>query len=84
MIHTSAKKTKYQYPNSINFHWAIDQFQTIFNYIGDIHPLTNNVNVNTNVTPTKWYNINNGNTVSDNISNNIGVIRGNYEIIQKI
>lgn len=33
LLHSSKKKTIYQYPNNINLHWAIDQFQTIFNYI---------------------------------------------------
>lgn len=39
MINTLSKKTIYQYPNSMNLHYAIDQFNTIFNYIGDEHPI---------------------------------------------
>jgi hypothetical protein len=39
MINTSSKKTIYQYPNSMNLHYAIDQFNTIFNYIGNEHPI---------------------------------------------
>jgi len=33
MIHSQTKKTTFQYPNNMNLHWAIDQFQTIFNYV---------------------------------------------------
>jgi hypothetical protein len=33
LLHSPKKKTIFQYPNNINLHWAIDQFQTIFNYI---------------------------------------------------
>ena len=32
MMHNPKKKTIYQYPNNMNLHWAIDQFQTVFNY----------------------------------------------------
>ena len=39
MINSSKKKSKYQYPNSMNLHYCIDQFQTIFNYIGRTHPI---------------------------------------------
>ena len=35
MINSPKKKTIYQYPNSMNLHWAIDQFSTVFNYIED-------------------------------------------------
>lgn len=35
MINSPKKKTMYQYPNSMNLHWAIDQFSTVFNYIED-------------------------------------------------
>lgn len=30
MIHSSRKNTIYQYPNTMNLHWAIDQFNTVF------------------------------------------------------
>jgi len=33
MINSPKKKTMYQYPNSMNLHWAIDQFSTVFNHI---------------------------------------------------
>jgi hypothetical protein len=51
MIHEAKKRTIYQYPNEMNLHWAIDKFQTIFNYIGDNHPImfVQNTNTNTNV-----------------------------------
>jgi len=39
MINSPKKKTIYQYPNSINLHWTIDQFNTVFNYIGDENDL---------------------------------------------
>jgi len=35
MVNSPKKKTVYQYPNSMNLHWAIDQFSTVFNYIED-------------------------------------------------
>lgn len=39
LIHSSKKKTIYQYPNSTNLHWAIDQFSTVFNYNGEQSPM---------------------------------------------
>lgn len=33
MIHNPKKKTIYQYPNQMNLHWAIDQWNTVFNYV---------------------------------------------------
>lgn len=33
LLHSPKKKTLYQYPSTVNIHWAIDQFNTIFNYI---------------------------------------------------
>jgi hypothetical protein len=39
MIHEAKKRTIYQYPNEMNLHWAIDKFQTIFNYQGNTHPI---------------------------------------------
>jgi len=39
MIHTPKKKSIYQYPNVMNMHWAIDQFDTVFNYIGTVAPI---------------------------------------------
>lgn len=35
MINSPKKKTIYQYPNSMNLNWAIDQFNTVFNYMGE-------------------------------------------------
>ena len=35
MVNSPKKKTIYQYPNSMNLHWAIDQFNTVFNFVGD-------------------------------------------------
>ncbi len=31
ILHIASKKTQYQYPNTVNLHWAINQFRTIFN-----------------------------------------------------
>lgn len=31
MIHSPKKNTVYQFPNTMNLHWAIDQFCTVFN-----------------------------------------------------
>ena len=39
MIHKPKKKSIYQYHSSINLHWAIDQFDTVFNYIGEVQPI---------------------------------------------
>lgn len=39
LIHSPTKKTTYQYPNLINLYWSINQFNTIFNYIGNQHPM---------------------------------------------
>lgn len=39
MINSPKVKSIYQYPDIMNIHFAIDKFQTIFNYIGDIHPI---------------------------------------------
>ena len=39
MINSAKKKSIYQYPNTMNIYYAIDQFQTIFNYIGEAHPI---------------------------------------------
>jgi hypothetical protein len=38
MIHNHKKKSVYQYPNNMNLDWAIDQFQTIFNFIETVIP----------------------------------------------
>ena len=39
MINVAKKKSIYQYPNTMNIYYAIDQFQTIFNYIGETNPI---------------------------------------------
>jgi len=39
LINNPKKKSIYQYPNTVNIHWAIDQFSTVFNYIGESQPI---------------------------------------------
>lgn len=39
LIHNPKKKSVYQYPNGMNLHWAIDQFSTVFNYVGEVQPI---------------------------------------------
>lgn len=39
LIHSPKKKSIYQYPNNIQLHWAIDQWSTVFNYKGRVHPM---------------------------------------------
>jgi len=39
LINNSKNKSIYQYPENINLHWAIDKFNTCFNYTGHIAPL---------------------------------------------
>lgn len=39
LINNPKKKSIYQHPNTINLHWAIDQFCTIFNYTGHTQPI---------------------------------------------
>lgn len=34
MIHNPKKHTVFQFPNTMNFDFAIDQFRTVFNYVG--------------------------------------------------
>jgi hypothetical protein len=34
LINSPKKESIYQYPNVVNLHWAIDQFNTVFNYVG--------------------------------------------------
>ncbi len=36
LLHDPKKNTVYQYPNNINFIWAVDQFQTVFTPIQPI------------------------------------------------
>lgn len=59
MIHSPKKNTVYQFPNTMNLHWAIDQFSTVFNLqhveLQYINTNTNNTNTNTNT------NVQNGN-----------------------
>jgi hypothetical protein len=50
LIHSTKKKSLYQYPNNIQLHWAIDQWATVFNYIGQVHPM-NLVSVPSVITP---------------------------------
>jgi hypothetical protein len=45
MLHMAKKKSIYQYQENINLHWALNQFNTVLNYIGKIHPI---VNINNN------------------------------------
>ena len=39
MLHNPKNKSIYQYQSSINLHWAIDQFNTCFVYVGEIEPM---------------------------------------------
>ena len=39
MVHSPKKASLYQYPNNMQLHWAIDQFNTVFNYIGKTQPI---------------------------------------------
>lgn len=53
MIHSPTKKTTYQFPNLINLYWSINQFNTIFNYVGDQHPMLITQNPQTQYISTK-------------------------------
>ena len=39
LLHNPKNKSMYQYPQHINIHWAIDQFNTSFTYTGITDPL---------------------------------------------
>ncbi len=39
LLHGPKTKSIYQYPNTTNLHWAMDQFSTILNYIGKKQPI---------------------------------------------
>ncbi len=54
LIHSPKKNTVYQFPNTMNLHWAIDQFCTVFNYIVPNTPnsfiqMNDGIDVNTNI-----------------------------------
>lgn len=67
MVNSPKKKTIYQYPNSMNLHWAIDQYNTVFNYIGDQNLMVQRVQENheSQVFPT--YNDSTENNQNNNI-----------------
>ena len=43
LINNPKSKSIYQYPETINLHWAIDKFNTCFNYTGNVAPLENTI-----------------------------------------
>lgn len=53
LIHSPKKNTIYQFPNTMNLHWAIDQFCTVFNLQQHHEPyptaVQNNHNGNANI-----------------------------------
>lgn len=49
MIHNLKKKTIYQYPNQMNLHWAIDQWNTVFNYVAPVATVDHSSNIETSV-----------------------------------
>jgi hypothetical protein len=56
MIHSPKKNTIYQYPNTMNLHWAIDQFNTVFNLQKEIelYPKTEDQTSFTNTNNIEW------------------------------